>query len=176
VSAKTHTSGQSRGEDASLLHLGIRKHLRSGWMEFWATWFSWRCPCLLQSWWPDGPFQHKPFYDSMITLKTTFLFSHGPMISEWKIMNDLCSLHLLILHILHRHLYRIKLGHVRKAGTVDTPGFLRDRSTYALCTIHCLGIIHQTCPRSHLHVTSLHLHGSDRATGSYWFISTGHIF
>lgn len=89
---------------------------------------------------------------------------------------NVCSLYLFILHNLYRHLYGIKLGNARKAGTVDTTVFLRDCSTYALCNTRGPGINGHTCPRSHPSVNSLHLHRSERATGRYLFISRDHIF
>jgi len=41
------------------------RYSRSGWMGFWATWCSCRCPCSLQMTF-KGPFQLKHVYDSMI--------------------------------------------------------------------------------------------------------------
>jgi len=39
------------------------QHSRSGWTGLWATWSSWRCPCLLQGGWARWHFQPKLFYD-----------------------------------------------------------------------------------------------------------------
>lgn len=48
------------------------EHSRWDWVGFWATWYSWRCPCLLQESWITRPFkshyQSKQCYDSVIFL------------------------------------------------------------------------------------------------------------
>lgn len=44
------------------------KYWRPGWKERWATWSSTKCPCPHQGELHNfsGPFQSKPFYDSMV--------------------------------------------------------------------------------------------------------------
>lgn len=61
-------------------------------------------------------------------------------------MKNVCSLDLLILHNLLRNIYKVKLDHVRKAGSVDTTMLLRDCIICMLYDIYSLGITGQTYP------------------------------
>lgn len=84
-------------------------------------------------------------------------------------MKNVCSLD-LILHNLLRNIYKIKIDHARKAGSVDTTMLLRDYIIYMLYDIYYLGTTGQTYPWLHLCVTPLHLHRLDRATGTTYLL------
>ena len=68
------------------------KHSRSSWTGLWATWSSWRCPCLLQGGWTRWPLKVTSNPNHSVILSSVFMW-----------LNQ--ALRALLSSAFHRHLH-----------------------------------------------------------------------